>query len=139
MQLKIPQKGKFGEVRSNGNGEKVFKLNLRSISIIVTLVLIFLGGITAGTAWVIQQTDTTKTVKKMKNQVDVIQATQDTNTAIQFAENSAQFRLLKAIVRSVNPEEADILIGDTEKELEQNRKLHEKQLADKVERIEKKK
>jgi len=117
MQVKIPAPEKYGEITSNGNGEKIFKPNWRAISIIFGIVIICLGLLTGAMAWVIDQTnvqaDTTRQVVMLEQKTKIINRKVDTLTTKVAVEQAGHSAILEAILRKVDPENADTLINTT--------------------------
>ena len=132
MEIKIPNGNlmrKFGKINGDGNGNKTFRPNWKAVTAIIAL-LGFGGTVIYGaTVWIVQVTDTTKTVKILKqnfeHRKDTIDSAMDEIVIIQETSRT----LLRGLIRELLPaQKADTIIKSSE---EQETKL--------VERLNKKK
>ena len=132
MEIKIPNGNlmrKFGKINGDGNGNKTFKPNWKAVTAIIALLGFGSTVIYGATVWIIQQTDTTKTVKLLKRNIeqrkDTVDSAMDEIVIIQETSRT----LLKGLIRELLPvQKADTIIKSSE---EQETKL--------VERLNKKK
>jgi len=123
MQIKIPKVDKFGEVKPDGNGGKLLKLNIKFISLLTGLIVLGFGVLTGATAWVIQQNDTTKTVRTLESKVDTLESMQ----VITQVEQTGSWEIQKLLLKKLDPENADNLI----QLIEQQKKTLKEQLENK--------
>jgi len=120
MEIKIPNGNlarKFGKVNGDGNGNKTFSPNWKAVTAIIAL-LGFGGAVVYGaTAWIIQVTDTTKTVKILKQNIeqrkDTVDSAMDEIVIIQETNRT----LLRGLIRELLPaQKADTIIKSSEEQ-----------------------
>lgn len=77
IEVKIPDHKRYGEVRSNGNGDRTFRPNWKAIRSIIMISFVGFGVLTGATIWVHSQTtaqaDTTKQVEILESKVDTLE------------------------------------------------------------------
>ena len=125
-------------VKHNGNGETVIKpwqdmkTRVMTIGAIFT-VAILVGGVAAQVKAIV---DTVAKVDSLQLEIDVNYAVQDSMKERLYDKNKAQMKLFTAIARAVMPKsDADTLINDVEKEMEQDKKHADEQLEKEIKRI----
>ncbi len=114
---------KFGEIKNNGNGTKVFRPNLKTISAIVTLSLLLLGGIAKGAIWIHGQStgrvDTTKAITVLKDSIKKHIEESDTVDSEIIIIQEASRDMLKDLIREIlKPEKAEPIIRRAEEQEE---------------------
>ena len=127
-------------IKSNGNGDKVFRpfTNLKTIFTTIIASIAVLGFFTSAVLWGQAVNDSTKQVKRLDAELAILNAKHDTCQIIQTLENTGSFELQKAVLRKVDPGNAEEIITRIESQRIAVKETAEKQLAEVIKKLEKK-
>ena len=102
---------KTSDLKTNGNGEVVWRPGLKSIILLITL----LGFGAKGVMFYAQTVDTTKTVKRLVNDVDSLKIEA-------YVNEKTTTKYVQEILRLLEPEKAENKIAKIEKERDEETK-----------------